>query len=84
MTASPLVGRRVRLIRCTDEHTRLEPGAEGVVTFVDDVGTVHVTWDSGARLGLVAAAGDQWEVIGPAVPPNDLTETDLARRWGVR
>jgi hypothetical protein len=63
MTPNPLEGRRVRLIRCSDPYTRLTPGVEGVVTFVDAVGTVHVTWDDGHRLGLVADDGDQWQVL---------------------
>ena len=31
----PLVGKRVELVRCTDQYTRLAPGEEGTVTFVD-------------------------------------------------
>jgi hypothetical protein len=57
------VGDRVRLVRCTDQYTRLEPGAEGTVSFIDDMGTVHVNWDSGARLGLIRREGDAWELI---------------------
>ena len=57
------VGDRVRLVRCSDPFTRLTPGSEGTVTFVDDMGTVHVRWDDGHSLGLVAEAGDQWEVL---------------------
>jgi hypothetical protein len=49
----PLAGRRVRLIRSGDPHTRLEPGTEGTVDLVDSLGTVHVTWDDGHSLGLV-------------------------------
>jgi hypothetical protein len=57
------VGQRVRLIQTNDEYTNLKPGAEGEITFVDALGTVHVRWDDGHRLGLVAEAGDRWEVI---------------------
>lgn len=56
-------GQRVRLLRCTDPHTRLEPGEKGTVMSVDSLGTVHVKWDSGSNLGLVAEAGDSYEVI---------------------
>ena len=52
-------GDRVTLISTSDEHTRLEPGAEGTVTRVDSMGTVHVTWDGGSRLGLVPIE-DRW------------------------
>lgn len=58
-----LRGKRVRLVRCADPFTRLTPGALGTVTLVDGVGTVHVRWDDGHQLGLVADAGDQFEVL---------------------
>ena len=57
------VGDRVRLIRCTDEYTRLKPGDLGTVTFIDSMGTVFVKWDSGSNLGLVREAGDAWELF---------------------
>lgn len=59
----PRIGRRVRLISCSDGYTRLTPGEEGTVTFVDDMGTVFVKWDSGSRLGMVAEAGDRFELL---------------------
>jgi hypothetical protein len=56
-------GDRVRLVSTTDIRTRLQPGTEGTVTFIDAVGTVHVAWDDGSTLGMVHAAGDRFEVI---------------------
>lgn len=56
-------GDRVRLIRTTDKHTKLQPGALGTVSFIDSLGTVHVRWDDGTRLGLVAESGDEWEAV---------------------
>jgi hypothetical protein len=32
---------------------RLTPGSLGTIRFVDDLGTVHVDWDNGMRLGCV-------------------------------
>lgn len=58
-----LVGKRVRLIYCSDPYTLLKSGDEGTVTFVDDRGTVHVNWDNRSGLGLVEEAGDRFEVI---------------------
>jgi hypothetical protein len=34
-------------------YTKLTPGATGTVSFVDDIGTVHVNWDCGSSLGVV-------------------------------
>ena len=45
-------GTRVRLIRMDDPYSRLEPGEEGNVIGVDDIGTIHVKWDNGSTLGL--------------------------------
>ena len=57
-----LKGKRVRLLSCSDPWTKLEPGSEGTVWMVDDIGTVHVDWDSGSSLGLVPGE-DRWVVI---------------------
>ena len=62
MMAHELEGRRVRLISCSDPYTRLQPGSLGTVNLVDDMGTLHVHWDSGSRLGLVPDE-DRWEVL---------------------
>ena len=67
---SRLQGRRVRLIHCDDPHTRLQPGTRGRVTFVDGLGTVHVAWDDGSRLGLIPGV-DQWEVDAADAPDGD-------------
>jgi len=43
---------RVELISMTDPYSKLKPGDQGAVTFVDDIGTVFVDWDSGSGLGV--------------------------------
>jgi len=58
------VGDRVVLVATTDPWTRLRPGAVGTVGFVDSLGTVHVDWDSGSRLGLVPGE-DHWRDAEP-------------------
>lgn len=63
-----LEGKRIRLQRTTDAHTKLQPGAEGTVAMVDAVGTVHVDWDSGEKLGLCWDAGDRWTILTTAKP----------------
>lgn len=61
-----LVGRRIKLVRCNDVHTHLQPGTLGTVESVDDVGTVHVKWDNGVVLGLVWDDGDRWQILNEA------------------
>lgn len=46
-------GTRVCLVRMDDPYTKLTPGETGSVSFVDDIGTVHVNWDCGSSLGVV-------------------------------
>lgn len=58
----PLVGRRVCLVKTTDEYTNLVPGAEGTVIFVDDLKTVFVHWDDGSSLGLIPGE-DNWTYL---------------------
>ncbi len=78
-----LAPRRVRLVRTSDPHTSLTPGAEGTVTHVDDTGTVHVRWDYGGTLGLLPRH-DVWidlcilcgRVIAPGCCPTLDTEDD--------
>ncbi len=45
-------GTRVRLVSMDD--TQAPPaGCLGTVRFVDDIGTIHVSWDNGSSLGIV-------------------------------
>lgn len=47
-------GTRVELVRMNDPYnTKLQPGALGTVTAVDDIGTIHTAWDCGSSLGIV-------------------------------
>ena len=64
-------GTRVMLIHMDDPHKCiLQPGCEGTVYAVDDVGTVHVKWDCGSGLGLVVGV-DEFRVIGRAGDRNE-------------
>lgn len=47
-------GVRVKLIHMDDPYRPdLKEGTLGAVIAVDDVGTIHVTWDGGSSLGVV-------------------------------
>lgn len=46
------VGCRVELISMNDPYRHLEPGTQGTVIAVDDIGTIHVDWDNGSSLGI--------------------------------
>jgi hypothetical protein len=36
-----------------DDYTKLKPGDEGTIQYIDDMNTIHVKWDNGEHLGLL-------------------------------
>ena len=57
------IGTRVELIHMDDPYNRkLVPGCQGTVCCVDDMGTIHVSWDCGSGLGLIPGE-DVWKKI---------------------
>ncbi|MCP2323621.1 hypothetical protein HDA40_002128 [Hamadaea flava] len=60
-------GMRVRLIRFAttgdglDDNHLVPNGTCGTITFIDDLGTLHMRWDNGSTLGL--AIGDEFELL---------------------
>lgn len=46
-------GCRVELIAMEDPYADLQPGVQGTVQYVDDIGTIFVDWDCGSGLGVV-------------------------------
>ena len=55
--AGHAAGDRVRFLAFgePDPCSRLRVGTEGTVVYVDHLGTVHVDWDDGERLGMIVA-----------------------------
>ena len=45
-------GCRVKLVKMNDDQAP-PVGTCGTVSFVDDIGTIHVKWDNGSSLGVV-------------------------------
>lgn len=55
-------GTRVRLLEMDD--IQAPPiGTEGTVNHIDDMGTIHISWDNGSSLRAVLEGGDRIEVI---------------------
>lgn len=57
-------GTKVRCLDFNDEHTSIPEGTLGVVKFVDDIGTIHVSWENGSNLGVVIGI-DTIEIVKP-------------------
>lgn len=55
-------GSRIRLICMEDPFAPVDAGTKGTVRLVDDMGTIHVDWDNGRRLGVIPGI-DSFEVI---------------------
>lgn len=54
-------GMRIRMIHMDDERP-VDEGMEGTIRNVDDMGTIHVTWDDGRNLGVVPNV-DEYELL---------------------
>lgn len=50
-------GTRIELIHMEDTQA-VFPGTKGTVELVDDMGTIHMKWDNGRRLGLIPEVDD--------------------------
>ena len=46
-------GTRIELVHMDDPYTSLTTGDKGTVRCVDDMGTIHISWDCGSSLGAV-------------------------------
>ena len=44
---------KVRLVHMNDPYTHIPVGTIGVVTWVDDAGTIFTKWSNGSTLGVV-------------------------------
>jgi hypothetical protein len=58
-------GKRVRLIFMRDESS-VKSGDEGTVRYEDDMGQIHVDWDSGSTLAIIPEV-DEFEWIGESI-----------------
>ena len=63
-------GDRIELVSTTDEWARVPRGTRGTVAYVDALGTVHVNFDTGHRLGLIPGE-DVWKAAHTWEGPSD-------------
>lgn len=58
-------GTRICLDRMGDDPRPIPPGTAGTVDSVDDIGTVHCTFDNGRSLGLIPGEDSFHKISGP-------------------
>lgn len=56
-------GTKVRLINM-EKEPQMKPGITGIVTDIDDIGQIHVNWETGSTLALVPGI-DAFEKVEP-------------------
>ena len=67
-------GTRLRLIQMDDPYTTLKAGDVGIVTGMDDIGTLQMYWDTGSTLGLIYGV-DRFEKVETG--PKGITGTAI-------
>ena len=51
-------GCRVELVKMDDPYREMPPGLQGVVTGIDDTGSIHVNWQNGSSLAVKIEDGE--------------------------
>lgn len=57
-------GTKIRMESMSDPYALISPGIEGTVDFVDDIGTLHCSFENGRSLGVIVGE-DSFSVIEP-------------------
>ncbi len=69
-------GCRVELVKMDDPYREMPPGMQGVVTGVDDSGSIHVDWQNGSSLAVIF--GEDYAV---KIEDGEVTVGELLRRY---
>ena len=69
-------GCRVELIKMDDPYREMPTGLKGVVTGIDDSGSIHVDWQNGSSLAVVF--GEDYAV---KIEDGEVTVGELLRRY---
>ncbi len=57
------VGTKIQLISMRDETYPVLPGTIGEVTYIDDIGSIHMKWENGSSLALIPEV-DSFKILG--------------------
>lgn len=72
MSVDPMAkeGMRIRMLYMDDQYG-VDEGLEGTIIKIDDLGTLHVRWDDGSRLGVIPKL-DKYQLL-----PSSKDQVDL-------
>lgn len=73
-------GCRVELVKMDDPFREMPPGLQGVVTDVDDSGSVHVDWQNGSSLAVIFGEDECRKVEDGEVTVGELLRRYVSRR----
>ena len=69
-------GCRVELVKMDDPYREMPPGLKGVVTGIDDSGSIHVDWQNGSSLAVVFGEDECRKI-----EDGEVTVEELLRRY---
>lgn len=69
-------GTRIQLHHMGDDPRPIPDGMTGTVNFVDDIGTVHCSFDNGRSLGLIPGE-DSFSAIVPEESPEEENQISM-------
>lgn len=69
------IGMRVRLIQMVDDPNPIDGDLEGTIDHIDDLGTLHINWDDGRKLGLIPGV-DEYQLL-----PSEDEQVDIEKMF---
>ena len=78
--AEYLPGCRVELVKMDDPYREMPPGMQGVVTGVDDSGSIHVDWQNGSSLAVIYGEDECRKVEDGEVTVGEMLRRYVSRR----
>jgi len=66
-------GTRIQLLTTMNDMQGVEEGTNGTVTYVDDMGTIHMRWDNVRGLGLIPGE-DNFKILSR--PDEEMKESE--------
>lgn len=73
-------GCRVELVKMDDPYREMPPGLQGVVTGIDDSGSVHVDWQNGSSLAVIFGEDECRKIEEGEVTVGELLRRYVSRR----